>query len=515
MKVNRLFETGMEFLLWLYLIKKKNKLHLIRDRFGVKPLYIYEDDTVIAFASEAKVILGWLNEFSINYNSLSQYLWYGNTIAEETLMNGLNKLKPASIVDNDISNGKISNEEIFWNIPTTNNLLVDETELEENLTTLFDNAVKRQLISDVPIGVLLSGGVDSSGIVAVASKYMNGTLDTYSVEYDYNIGGESELARAAMIAKKYNTNHHELKIEAKNITDIFTALVYQYDEPFADAASIPLYQLAKVCAKDKKVILQGDGGDELFGGYRRYNVLDWLRFWQIASVIGYKIIPNKSWSERMRRMSFVLNQNDNGMRMAYYLTQDVPDKSPYSILSQAAQQKMRNVNPFQPYMDLDKKFAAETVVQKMLFTDTSIILPHTYLEKVDKATMLCSVEARVPYLDNDLAEYILQVPAHVKVKRGEKKYLLIKILKGKVPDEILYGKKRGFDVPYKTWLKTDLYEFAKQSFSAIDTNELLDKNNLITLLDKHKSGIGNYGPLLWKALVLTQWLHLYRNKISS
>lgn len=495
--------------------KNNNKLHLVRDRFGVKPLYIYEDDAVIAFASEAKVILNWLDKFSINYSALSQYLWYGNTVTEETIIHKLKKLKPASVVEIDIDKGNITGENIFWKIPGTNNKLSNETEIEERVSVLLDKAIERQLISDVPLGVLLSGGVDSSGITAIASKYLSGKLDTYSVEYDYNIGGESELPRAAMVAKMYNTNHHELKIEAKNITGTFTDLVYQYDEPFADAAAIPLYQLAKACSKDKKVILQGDGGDEFFGGYRRYNVLDWLGFWQATSFLGHKLIPNKSWSERMRRMSFVLNQKDNGMRMAYYSTQDVPDKSPYNILSADAARELSRVNPFQVYIDLDRKFASESVVQKMLYTDVSVLLPNTYLEKVDKATMLCSVEARVPYLDNDLAEYILQVPACRKVKRGEKKYLLKKILKNKVPDEILYGKKRGFDVPYKAWLKNDLYDFAKQTFDEVDTNGLLDKINLNSLLDKHKAGEGNYGPQLWKALVLAQWLNLYRNKISN
>jgi asparagine synthase (glutamine-hydrolysing) len=494
--------------------KHNSKLTLVRDRYGVKPLYIYEDDKVIAFASEAKVILNWLDKFKISYTGLSQYLWYGNTIDEGTMIEKLRKMAPASIIDIDLEKATITGTETFWKIPGTNATIKDENEIVRNIQVLLDKAIERQLISDVPLGVLLSGGVDSSGIVALASQHFSGRLDTYSVEYDYNPGGKSELPRAAEIARLYNTNHHELKIEAKNITDTFIDLVYQYDEPFGDSASIPLYQLAKACSHDKRVILQGDGGDEFFAGYRRYNRLDWLRFWQVATYLGKKFAPVKKWKERFKRGAFVYNQDDNGLRMAYNLTDDVPYKSPYNILLPGAFEKVYNANPFQPYIDMDRRFADETILQKMLYTDVSILLPHTYLEKVDKATMLCSIEARVPYLDNDLTDYILQVPSKYKVRRGTKKYLLKKVLKGKVPQEILHGKKRGFDVPAYIWLQKDLYDFAKQTFAESANTGLLDAENLINILDKHKSNETGYGYLLWKSLVLAQWLKIYKSKIE-
>ena len=493
--------------------QKENELHLIRDRFGVKPLYIYEDEDVLAFASEAKVILDWLPSFSIHPLGLSQYLWYGNTTGEQTIVKGIKKVKPGTHLTFDVKTGKLLRSNEFWKLSEVREQKVDFKHAVKEVRSKLEAAVQRQLVADVPIGVLLSGGIDSSAIVAFASQHYSGTLDTYSVEYDYNIGGKSELAKAAMVAKKYKTNHHELEIKANDVLNTFSDLVFQYDEPFADAANIPLYQLAKVCSMDKKVILQGDGGDELFAGYRRYNVLDSYHFWKWAS-LGYRFIPNGRWRERMKRLAFVLWQPDDAHRMAYYLTQDVPYNDPFQILSTDWQENVAKEEQFVDYINASVNFSTLDRVQKLLYTDTSILLPNTYLEKVDKATMLNSVEARVPFLDNELADYILSLPSSVKVRHGEKKYLLKKALANVVPDEILYGPKRGFDVPYKEWLKKDLYDFAAPSFSNSAIG-IMNSSTLSTLLEAHKFGRKDYGPLLWKALVLSQWLNFYKDKIEG
>ena len=492
--------------------KFDKKLTLIRDRFGVKPLYYYEDDHVILFASEAKVIFDWLPELKINYEGLAQYLWYGNTISEHTIIKGVRKLNPAAILEIDLKTfeKKLSK---FWQLPKTKTVN-DKTPLViQNIKQLLVASVERQLISDVPIGILLSGGIDSSAIVGFASQVSEKKIDTYSVDYDFNIGGKSELEQAALVAKKYKTNHHELTITSKNIPEIFNSLVFQYDEPFADTASIPLFQLSQACSTSKTVILQGDGGDEVFAGYRRYNITDWLKFWQIATKVSYPFIINKRWKERIKRMSFVVNQKDNGLRMAYFLTQDVPYKNPYNIISKEFQNKLNNFNPFQPYQDFNVKYKDEDLVQRLLFADINILLPHTYLEKVDKATMLTSVESRVPFLDNDLTEYIFSLPSAMKVKYGSKKYLLKKALKEVVPDEILNAPKRGFDVPYKMWLKKDLYDFAITKFDENDFKSLFNTSILKKLLNEHRMGIADHGPLLWKSLILISWLEIYKEKI--
>ena len=493
--------------------KSTNKLYLIRDRFGVKPLYYYDDDQYFAFASEAKVLYHWLDSLEINQQGLAEYLWYGNTISNNTMVKNVNKLDSASILEFDLSTGRIASTKKYWSLPKVSDNIQNEKTAVSKVRELLESAVKKQLVSDVPIGVLLSGGIDSSSIVAFGSRHMD-RLDTYTVDYDFNIGGNSELENAAMIAKKFGTNHHELKVRSDDITDIFSKLVFQYDEPFSDTANIPLYLLAEQCSKDKKVILQGDGGDEFFGGYRRYNVLDWQRFWKVVSTVSHRFIPNELWALRMKRISYVLNQKNDAKKMALYLTEDVPYDSPFAILDEEYRNCIEKHDPFTTYKRFNEEYGHLDMVQKMLYADVDILLKHKYLEKVDKATMCCSLEARVPFLDNDLTQYMLGLPSSQKVRFGQKKYLLRKALRGIIPDQILDGKKKGFGVPYRQWLKDGLFDFAYSTFDSITEEKILDSAYLKKLLVKHKDGKGNYGSLLWKGLVLAYWLDKYKFKIK-
>ena len=494
--------------------KKNNSLTLARDRFGVKPLYVYENDSFIAFASEAKVILKWLDSFSINLQCLSEYIWYGNTLSNPTLINNLNKLSPGSYTTIDLNNFTSKKKE-FWSISSQIHPNTEDT-LETSVTktkSLLENAVKTQLVSDVPIGIFLSGGIDSSAITAFASKYVSGKLNTYSVEYDFNVGEGSELAKAKSVAKKFNTNHHELKVESHNIIEDFESLVFQYDEPFADSANFPLYLLAKQCSNDMTVVLQGDGGDELFAGYRRYKLLGNLTFWRYNSILLSKLLPDKFLRYRAKRMANTLEQKSDSLRMALLMTQTTTMDMPDKIFNSEIQKKLLLQSPFKTYEEKNEQFIKEDLAQRMLYTDFEVLLPHTYLEKVDKATMLMSIEARVPFLDNNLTDYVLSLPAKYKIKRGINKYLLKKCLQGIIPNEILNAPKQGFNTPTSTWLQTSLYEYAKSKFNSLSDNGFLNKNYLLELLEEHRNKVKNHNMILWRALVLVAWLDIYKDKL--
>ncbi len=494
--------------------KKNNSVTLARDRFGVKPLYVYENDSFIAFASEAKVILKWLDSFSINLQCLSEYIWYGNTLSNPTLINNLNKLSPGSYTTIDLNNFTSKKKE-FWSISSQIHPNTEDT-LETSVTktkSLLENAVKTQLVSDVPIGIFLSGGIDSSAITAFASKYVSGKLNTYSVEYDFNVGEGSELAKAKSVAKKFNTNHHELKVESHNIIEDFESLVFQYDEPFADSANFPLYLLAKQCSNDMTVVLQGDGGDELFAGYRRYKLLGNLTFWRYNSVLLSKLLPDKFLRYRAKRMAYTLEQKSDSLRMALLMTQTTTMDMPDKIFNSEVQKKLLLQSPFKTYEEKNEQFIREDLAQRMLYTDFEVLLPHTYLEKVDKATMLMSIEARVPFLDNNLTDYVLSLPAKYKIKRGINKYLLKKCLQGIIPNEILNAPKQGFNTPTSTWLQTSLYEYAKSKFNSLSDNGFLNKNYLLELLEEHRNKVKNHNMILWRALVLVAWLDIYKDKL--
>jgi asparagine synthase (glutamine-hydrolysing) len=494
----------------------KNSLTLARDRFGVKPLYFFENDFCIAFSSEAKVIMNWLDSFRLNFQGLSEYMWYGNTLSLQTMVDGMIKLKPGITREIDLKNFN-QTDKVYWSIARDikqdNKSSFDQSAV--NVRDLLEKAVQKQLASDVPIGILLSGGIDSSAVTAFASRHVNGKLNTYSVEYDFNIGDKSELAKADLIAKKFNTNHHEFKINSADSIDIFEMLVLQYDEPFADAANIPLYMLAKECKSDVTVVLQGDGGDELFAGYRRYSLLNSLAFWKLATKLSSTFSRNGFIKQRLKRMSVALNQKSDAMRMAFFMTQNTLEKNPESIFQPQYFKLLSLQNPFQEYVTKNQIFSDKDLVQRMLYTDFEILLPHTFLEKVDKATMKCSIEARVPFLDNDLTEYVLSLPSSYKIKKGDKKFLLKESLKGIVPDSILNAPKRGFDVPYKKWLKTTMFEYSKSKISEYkNPNNLLNKDVLLNMLEEHKNDIADNGVILWKALILLVWLEKYERKLK-
>ncbi len=491
--------------------RNEKKLNIIRDRLGIKPLYIYEDKNVFLFASESKVILDWLNDFELNLAGLSQYMWFGNTTGTDTIIKNLNKVEPGTVTTFDINSNRIISNYKYWLIQkSVEKKKYTEKQAILKLNNLLERAVERQLVSDAPIGVLLSGGIDSSAIVANASKYYQGKLDTYTAFYDYNSSSKTDLLRARKISKMFNTNHHELEINGSDIIDIFKKLVFQYDEPFGDAANIPLYQLSNLCSNDKRVILQGDGGDELFAGYRRYNVINSLLFWRLTSY-SYPFLINKHWKQRMKRTNFILNQSSYSNLMAYYLSSEVPSKNPYQIFNKFFERKLHLENWKKDYENANLIFGKENKIQRLLYTDTKILLPNTYLEKVDKATMYASIEARVPFLDNELVDFSLSLSSDLKIKKNQKKYLLKKALEGTIPSEILYGPKKGFDAPYYEWLRKDLYSFAKDIFSKAN-QDIFDSKKCFKLLEDHKAGKEGIGSLLWKTLVLAYWVSIYEKK---
>ncbi len=485
---------------------------LIRDRFGVKPLYYFENQDYIAFASEAKVILDWLPSFKINQTGLTQYLWYGNTTGSSTIIQGLQKVLPAQTLEIDLHNHSTILKNTFWDIHSVKpEEKIQEKEAVNQITDLLGKAVKRQMVADVPLGILLSGGIDSSAITAFASQYSSQSLDTYTVSYDYNLGGKSEIENARMVAKKFNTNHHELVVKVSKLEEIFEQLVFQYDEPFADPAAIPMYFLGKICSADKRVILQGDGGDELFGGYPLFNTLYNRSFWKRATAF-YHFMPDNRLKDRLKRMNFVLNQKQEALMHAYLMTEVVPYKNPYEILQADWQKSAQSSNWTVDYEKAYHSCANMPALQRQRIINIQSELPNTFLEKVDKATMLHSVESRVPFLDNELAEFVLGLPHTRWLKGGKLKYLLKQSLKGVVPDEILLGKKRGFDVPYRYWLKNDLYGYAHNIFKHADI-PWIDSQHCLELLEKNKNSAIDYSPTLWKSLVLNTWLTRYKNKI--
>ena len=418
---------------------------------------------------------------------------------ENTLFRGIKKLLPGTFMK--IKSNKIEFHE-YWDINKIELVNNSVIEAKNIVYKKLDRAVKNHLISDVPVGVFLSGGIDSSAITALASKHYNGQISTYSVEFDFN-KGFSELSKARIISNIFNTDHHEMHIKGADLPDVIEKLIESHDEPFSDAANIPLFLLTRELKGSIKVILQGDGGDEIFAGYRRYNILSKEIFWQWISSIGNrltKLYPQTPRFHRYKRFMYALKQSNPEMRMALLLTQDSPINDPTEILDIDFRNSIIKHNPFEEYSNWNSRFNDFDAVRKMLYTDCKIQLPNTFLEKVDKSTMSNSIEVRVPFLDNKLTDYAMGLPSSYKVRRGKKKWILRQALEGQIPNSILNGKKKGFSVPFDYWLKKPLSDYMRSVLldNQIRDSKIFNDQVLKVKIDNHLSGKENNGFILWK-----------------
>jgi len=489
--------------------KQQHKLYLARDRFGVKPLYFEHRDNSIFFASEPKCILTQdSSNRKINRQALHEFMYYGNQLGLQTLYDGIKQLAPGSFLE--FFSGNI-NECFYWKPEHIKPVLHSEQEAIENTRKLLEQAVKNQLLSDVPVGVFLSGGIDSSAITAFAAKHYPGKLKTYAAFFDFD-KGSNDLERAKRVAKEFQTDHEELEIKGGSIADIILSLVNYHDAPFADAANIPLFLMSKEVKNHYKVILQGDGGDEIFAGYRRYQMLDEIKKYKSLIVAGKisSVLPfSHPTKNRVERMSAALGNSDEALRMALLLTVETEKNSPLKVLGKQWNEALQESDPFAEYRKCNKRFAQHDLVQKMLYTDTQIILPSTFLEKVDKSTMAQSIEVRVPLLDNELTSYVMGLPSSYKVKKGQKKWLMRQALRGVVSDAILDAPKTGFGVPYDNWLKLPLKGFLEEVLFTQKNKQsgVFDEKYLRKLISEHQQGKANHGFLLWKMMNLSIWLN--------
>lgn len=488
-----------------------NDFVLVRDRFGIKPLYYTEYQNCLLFASEIKAILATgIIPRSINYKALNEYMYYVNPMGNETIYNNISKVDPGSFIA--ISNGKPELRK-YWDIDYNAVCDDDEDTAVEKIKYLLENAVKRQLVSDVPVSTFLSGGIDSSAVTTFAAKHYSSALHTYSVEFDFNRSGKSELDMAKIIAAQNNTIHQEVLITSQGLGDVVDYLAYQHDEPFADAANIPLYLLTRTLKNDIKVVLQGDGGDELFGGYNYYNLLASSGKYMLPAFLYKQTLGrfniNHPLFARMKRISHAMSEPDLHTRIGLLVTGAMLYNKPLSSLHPSVREACEHLDPFAELRKLP--IPKSDPLQLMHWIDMKTILPNDYLEKVDKPTMANSIEVRVPFLDYELTDYVMSLPGKMKVQNGEKKYLLKKALRGTVPDTILDAPKRGFGVPVIQWLQTGLNTKMKDVLTdpLILKSGLFDTKEIDRKIASLDSGDLTHGMDLWRCMNIAMWYKHY------
>ena len=486
-------------------------LLLARDRFGVKPLYYSLTSSGLVFGSEIKaILLSGIVEKDVNYAAVSEYLHYSGALGDKTFFDKIYRLGPGTAL---CYNGRNLTSFQFANAIPNEQTEENLQYAASNILDLLDSSVKGQLVADVPVGILLSGGVDSSAIAALASRHTTQRLQTFSADFAF-AKDQSELRRAREVAHYIGSEHYELQVKPDNLETILEKLVHMHDQPFGDPANIPIYLICRELQGSPKVVLQGDGGDELFAGYARYTRL--ARKW-LYSTIGaaalplHHLIPKQSTAFRALRTFHAMCTAPEELRMALIMSQEVYGENPIAMLSSDLRNTIQKHDPFSQYRKMHHRFSHLDPVQAMLYTDVSTILPDIYFEKVDRASMANSIEVRVPMMDNSLAQYALSLPSRIKLSGGKKKILLKKAFNNILPHNVLYGKKHGFSVPISRWLKEPLADYLREVLfdPSVRQSNIFDYDELNRRIEQHISGTADHGKSLYKMLNFAIWWQKY------
>jgi asparagine synthase (glutamine-hydrolysing) len=506
---------------------EKKEIFLARDRVGKKPLFYSINREAFAFASELKSIL--INpdfEREIDYTSIYKYLSYSWIPAPNTIMKNVFKLEPGNYLKYDFHEHKYKIEK-YWELGYDKKNNHSEKEAIENIKYLFNESVKIRLHSDVPLGCLLSGGIDSAAVTSYMRRNIEGDLHTFTIGFDEK--EYSEIENARIISNKFNTNHEEYIVKPDAIK-ILPKLVWYFDEPFGDSSAIPSYYVSKIARKKVKVILNGDGGDESFFGYTRYLPLDekdvmskWCKIPErirktIIHPIAFSLLKMTNFNKTYRRMYFG-NQYSFKKCIERYILDCRMFKD--EVLEQFVLEPKIIENPLSDiYMErynshkIDKKLNLQ---EQMLMLDNMLYLPNDLLVKMDRMTMANSLEGRSPFLDHKLMEYVASLPLSLKFPDNNLKYLLKKALTGNIPDQILFGPKKGFTVPISKWFKNELNDFCFEILNDRKTKQrgIFDIKFINKLLNEHKLGYRGHHQRLWSLINLELWFRTFYDRSFS
>jgi len=502
--------------------QENNKLFLARDHLGQKPLYYYHQDNEFAFASEIKALLALKPELrELSPEALHEYLTLRIITPPRSMFKRIQKLPPGHIL---VFHKDRINIQRYWNLKYKPKIKSDLPEILMELKNHLESTVKYHLVSDVPVGAFLSGGMDSSLIVALMSQFVSEPIMTFSGDVPYE--NYSELPYARMIATANQTNHHELTIKPSLIRTL-PDLVWHLDEP-SDPLSVCIYTLSKLTRRHVKVVLGGDGGDELFGGYDRYygNVLvnyyamlpDKIRRKAITNILNrmpdgfwYKSLSHKlKW---IHQLSFYHNSVRYSKSLSYFYFSDSYRSKLYT------ERFIRDVSQFDPEESIKNYFEcdnADQVIDKMLYTDSMLRMPDHPVMILDRMTMAHGLEARSPFLDHKLTEFCARIPSHFKIKRTRLRYIQVELAKKYLPPELIKKKKQGFSSALPYLLD---FEF-KRIFKSLLFNSSLVRDGYLRhsaiqhLLNTHLAKKQDHGVRLWLLCNAEVWYRMYIDNID-
>ncbi|MDT0582629.1 asparagine synthase (glutamine-hydrolyzing) [Brumicola blandensis] len=512
------------------------KLLIARDRLGKKPLYYYTETaeyteaaesqssegknsfTKFAFASEIKALLTLPDvKKEIRLDAVHDFFAYQYIPDPKSIFQHVHKLPPAHYMV--IENNQFSIHK-YWDLSFAQTNEDSEKENVERLRHLISETTKRRMISDVPLGAFLSGGVDSSGVVATMSSLSDTPVKTCTIAFDNKKYNEAEFAKS--VAEQYKTDHHELLVH-QNVADTLENIVSYFDEPFADPSLVPTFFVSELARQKVTVAIAGDGGDEVFAGYEKYagddleNKLrnrfpNWLRRGVFPSVSKLFSLVNISV---FRRASNLLNSLSVSPAMGFYITNSfISDRDWKRLIKPEIKSELDTYHPSSVTLEKYAEADGNDHLSKILYTDMKTYLTGGILVKVDRMSMANSLEVRAPILDKEVIEFSASLPSNMKYRDKEKKYILKEAFKPFLSDDILYRKKMGFSVPLAQWFREEIKEIAQHYLidELIGLKTVFKESQITTLWDEHLSGKKDHATVLWSMLMFEMWWQRYMHK---
>jgi asparagine synthase (glutamine-hydrolysing) len=499
------FRGMFAFAIW---DSKNRQLFIARDRLGKKPLYYGQWGGTFLFASEIKGIFAHpAAQRELDAEALDLYFGFRYVPGPRTMFKGIAKLQPGHFLK--ISDNVVRTSE-YWDFNGIQTRQIAQETAEEEFVELLKESIRLRLMSDVPLGVFLSGGVDSSVVVALMSELVAEPIKTFSVGYTGDTK-ENEFEYARMVSNIFRTEHHEFRLTADDFLGFLPKLAWHLDEPIADASTIPLFFISQLAKEHVTVVLSGEGADELLGGYYTYKkmlLLESLHSLPGSGLLGSvsalagRLLGNRKVERYANLLRLPLEQRYTGVSRVFT---EVERKRLYKALSGIMPHTLADV--VAPYYERVKN---RQPLDRMLYLDTKVWLPDDLLMKADKMTMATSMELRVPFLDHVLVEYAASLPASCKIKGNETKYLLKHAMESRLPKELLYRTKKGFPVPISRWLreKADgVREVLLDSGSAC--RAFFEPSFLEQIIQEHEQTQNDMSDLLWPFLVFEYWHKAY------
>jgi asparagine synthase (glutamine-hydrolysing) len=500
--------------------RELRRLHLLRDRMGVKPLYYGFAGKTFVYGSELKALRRHPDFVgTIDRGALHLYLRYMYVPAPHSIYEGISKLMPGTMLTFDPAT-RATETTAYWSVRDAamrgmeQRFRGTEEEASQEVERLLRDSVRIRMVADVPLGVFLSGGIDSSLITALMQQESASRVRTFSVGFSEATYDEARFASA--VARHLGTDHTEMYVTSEDCVNVIPELPAMYDEPFADSSQIPTHLVARLARKHVTVSLSGDGGDELFGGYTRYFIGQKL-FHRLAAVpralrpaLGHMLtaVPPRVWDRLLAPMLRQQRPGERVHKVARVLAADDPDAMYFELVSHWRDVVIGGVEPENPLSDRASWPPLADPIERMMYFDQLSYLPDDILTKVDRASMSVSLEAREPLLDYRLVELAWTLPLSMKVRGGRGKRVLRRVLDRYVPAALIERPKMGFGIPLETWLRGRLRDWAESLLdpAKMRAQGLLDPAPIREKWEEHLAGKGEWKHHLWAVLMLQAWL---------